>query len=147
MPLFAFIEACVGIGLFVSGAFLLIIAVALYSNDVAPITLIATLAMLGAILGDHVGYYVGLWFGPRFHHTKLAARNRGRVERAEKLIRRYGAWVIFIGRFIPAIRSLIPAALGVSGFDRWRYTLLDILACALWSIALAAIVLGLGAAV
>ena len=103
--------------------------------------------MLGAVLGDHVGYYAGLWFGPRFHHTRIAIRYRDKVEKAEKLIRRYGAWVIFIGRFIPAIRSLIPAALGVSGFKRLRFSLLDILACALWSIALAIIVVSLDAAV
>jgi membrane-associated protein len=50
---------------------------------------------------------------------------------------------VFIGRFVPAIRSLIPATMGISGFDGRRYLLLDALACALWSTALGAIVLGL----
>jgi len=73
----------------------------------------------------------------------LARRHRDRISRAENLVRKYGAIAIFIGRFIPAIRSLIPAVLGLSGFDRLRYLVFDLLACLLWSLALGAIVLGL----
>ncbi|MGB1582085.1 MAG: DedA family protein, partial [Nevskiales bacterium] len=54
----------------------------------------------------------------------------------------YGPWAIFIGRFLPAIRSLVPAMLGISGFQRLRYSLLDMTACSLWALGLAAIVLG-----
>lgn len=145
VPLFAFAEACIGIGLLVSGAFLLVLATALYSSDLATLEAIVPLAMLGALLGDHAGFYVGRYLGPRLHHLRFAARHRSKIERAESLIRRGGAWALFIGRFIPAIRSLIPAALGVSGFDRLRYSLLDIAACALWAAALGGIVWALDA--
>lgn len=145
MPLFAFAEACIGIGLLISGAFLLVISTALFSNELAGLEAIVPLAMIGAMIGDHAGFYAGLYLGPRLHHLRFANRHRDKIDRAENLIRRFGAWAIFVGRFIPAIRSLIPAALGVSGFNRLRYSLLDSLACALWAMTLGGIVLALDA--
>jgi len=120
-----------------------VVATTVYTNQLAGIELIVLLACTGAILGDHVGFHVGRWLGPGFHHTKVAERYRDSLEKGETVIRKYGAAAIFIGRFIPAIRSLIPAMLGLSGFDSVRYSLMDVLACVLWSSALGAIVLGL----
>ena len=73
----------------------------------------------------------------------MAERYRDSLQKGEAVIRKYGAAAIFIGRFVPAIRSLIPAMLGLSGFKSARYAVLDVLAWVLWSSALGAIVLGL----
>jgi membrane-associated protein len=143
IPALAFAEACLGIGLLISGVFLLLVATTVYANQLAGIEVIIALACVGAILGDHVGFHIGRWLGPGFHHTRAAERYRDHLQKGEAVIRRYGAAAIFVGRFVPAIRSLIPAMLGLSGFNSARYSVLDILACVLWSSALGAIVLGL----
>lgn len=142
VPLCAFMETCVGIGLFVSGIFLVIICSILYANGWASIPAMAVVAAIGSSLGDHVGYYFGRSVGGSIHEMKLVQRHQAKWNRGEDLVRRHGAWAIFIGRFIPSIRSLIPAMLGISGFERLRYTLLDFTACTLWACGLAAIVLG-----
>lgn len=142
VPLFAFMETCVGIGLFVSSLFLVIICSIFYANGWASVPMMAVLAAAGSSLGDHVGFYFGRAIGPRVHHIKIVERNQARWERSEALVRRFGPWAIFIGRFLPAIRSIVPAILGISGFARLRYSLLDISACSLWALALAGIVLG-----
>ena len=118
-------------------------ATTVYTNQLAGIESIIVLACVGAIIGDHAGFHIGRWFGPGFHHTKLAERYKDGLEKGEAVIRRYGAAAIFVGRFIPAIRSLIPAMLGLSGFNSSRYLVLDVLACILWASALGAIVLGI----
>ena len=64
------------------------------------------------------------------------------LQRAERLISDYGAIAIFIGRLVPAIRSLIPAMLGMSGFKTTYYSILDIAACLVWSLGLGAIIIG-----
>ncbi len=143
VPLFAFAEACVGIGLLVSGLFLVIVATTVHGSGLAPLWSIVLLAMTGAMAGDHVGFHIGRRAGPGFHHTTLANRYRVSLDRGEAVIRKYGAAAIFVGRFVPAIRSLIPALLGLSGFSPLRYLALDAMACALWALALGAIVLGL----
>jgi len=140
IPLIAFAEACVGIGLFVSGFILVAVASILVSTEVATLPQILPLAFLGALIGDHLGFYVGRTVGPRFHQSRLANRYRSSLDRAEAMILARGAWAILIGRFIPAIRSLLPAMLGIGGFDRTRYTLVDVVACLLWASGLGLIV-------
>jgi len=142
VPVFAFAEACIGLGLFVSGAFLVIIGTMLLTSADATLAQIVPLAMLGALAGDHVGFYTGRWAGPRFHQTRIALRYAQSFDRAERMIRRYGVLAVFIGRFIPAIRSIVPGMLGVTGFNKLRFTLLDTLACAGWALALGAILAG-----
>lgn len=142
VPVFAFMETCVGIGLFISSLFLVIICSVFYSNGLASVPLMAVLAAAGSSLGDHAGFYLGRVVGTGVHKLALVRRNQARWDRSEALVRRYGPWAIFIGRFLPAIRSLVPAMLGISGFQRLRYSLLDMTACSLWALGLAAIVLG-----
>ena len=144
MPLLAFAEACVGIGLFVSGAFLVIVSSILFFTELASLPLICTLAMLGATAGDHVGFYVGYFLGPRFNRSKFAERHHAAVARANSMITKYGPLTIFIGRFVPAIRSMLPAMMGMSVFSRRLYSILDIMACGLWAVALGASVYFLG---
>ena len=145
VPLLAFGEACVGLGLFVSGFLLVTAATLLYTGEYATLVQIIPLAWAGALLGDHSGFLVGAQIGPRFHDLRLAQRYRQALLRSEALVQRHGGTAIFIGRFVPAIRSLVPVLVGISGFPRLRFLLLDALACLLWALALGAIVAGLGA--
>lgn len=142
VPLFAFMETCVGIGLFISGIFLVIICSIFYANGWADIASMSVLAAIGSSLGDHVGYYFGRGVGSGIHHLRWVQRNQQKWQRGEEFVCRYGAWAIFLGRFIPTIRSLVPAMIGISGFPRLRYSMLDISACSLWALGLAGIVLG-----
>ena len=143
VPLLAFAESCVGIGLVISGALLLLVASTLYSNGIAGLEVLLPLAFFGALIGDHAGYYFGRSLGARFHQIGLIKKYQANVAKAEGLIRRYGSAAIFIGRFIPAIRSIIPALVGASGIKRLRYSLVDALACLCWVMAFAAILMGI----
>lgn len=78
--------------------------------------------------------------GPRFHHSKFAQKYAAQLTKAEDLIERFGGMAVFIGRFVPAIRSIVPAVVGISGFRRRKFFLLDLLACAGWAIALGILV-------
>ncbi|MCG8415321.1 MAG: DedA family protein [Pseudomonadales bacterium] len=140
VPALAFLESCLGIGLFVSGALLLIVASVLFSTGVASLELIVPLAMSGALAGDHVGFYAGYLIGPRFHHSDFAAKYGQQIQRADALIARFGGFAIFVGRFVPAIRSIVPAVVGISGFSRRKFFVLDVLACISWSLARAVLV-------
>jgi membrane-associated protein len=142
VPLLAFMETCVGVGLFVPAMLLVIVTSVFYANDWANLWIMATMAMLGSSLGDHVGFYVGRAIGHRVHGWRIIQRNARRWERTEAMVRRYGVFAIFIGRFIPAIRSLVPAMMGITEFERARYTLFDVAACSLWALGLVAIVQG-----
>jgi membrane-associated protein len=143
----AFIEACPGLGLFISGVLLLATATALYTNDVLSLQQIAMCAFAGAIIADHLGYYLGRVVGPRFHHSDFAQRHAERIAKTERLLRRFGLAAIPVGRLIPAVRSITPMLLGLSGISRVYFSLVDVLACAFWATALGALASGITLAI
>lgn len=143
VPLLAFLEACVGIGLFVSGVILLSLCTILYVEQIATLEQMLPLAFCGAALGDHSGYYFGRWLGPRFHHSKFAQKRAKALKKAEERINKYGNFAILFGRLLTAIRSIVPILTGVSGMPRLKYTLYDLLACAIWTTGLGLLVVGL----
>ncbi len=142
VPALAFLEAFVGVGLFISGIILLSVCSLLYVQEIASLAEMLPLAFVGASLSDHLGYYFGRWVGPRFHETRLAIRRRALLDRVETLFRRYGAFAIVIGRFLTPIRSLVPLLTGVSGMRRLRYSLFDLLACTIWTTGLGLLIVG-----
>ena len=113
VPLVAFLEAFVGIGIFVSGVILLSVCTLMYTEQIATLTQMLPLAFLGATIADHSGYYLGLWIGPRFHHTAFAIKRRKFIEKPEDMIRRYGGYAIIFGRLMTSIRSVIPLLIGI----------------------------------
>ncbi|MDZ7684586.1 MAG: hypothetical protein U5O39_05930 [Gammaproteobacteria bacterium] len=74
MPVAAFSEACIGLGLFVSALILVVICSFLYTEQLAGLHLLLPLAFLGAFSGDHLGYYVGRWIGPSLHRSRFGQR-------------------------------------------------------------------------
>ena len=143
VPLIAFLEAFVGIGLFISGAILLSVCTFLYVEQIATLKQMLPLAFLGALLSDHSGYYIGRFMGPRFHHTAYAIKRARMIKKAEQSIAKYGVLAIFIGRFVTPIRSVVPLVTGVSGMARARYSTFDVIACALWTACLGLLIVGI----
>ena len=140
---FAFAEACVGIGLFTSGILLLGVATLIAVNELATPLEIVIFAWLGAFFGDNVGFYFGRAVGPTLLSSNFFSKYKTAIQKAELLTNRFGWGAIFFGRFIPALRSLVPFLVGINGYSKIRYFFLDALACGLWAMALGAIVFGL----
>jgi membrane protein DedA with SNARE-associated domain len=143
IPVLAFLEACPGLGLLASGIILLSVSTILYTEQIVSIYQIMPLAFIGACLSDHLGFYLGRWFGPKFHHTAFAKKQAVRLQKGEAFILKYGAAAIIVGRLMTAVRSLVPMMVGISGTDRVKFTLIDILACAIWCAGLGLLVVGL----
>ena len=59
VPLVAFLESCVVIGLFVSGGFLLTIVSLIYAQGEFSLLTLVSLAFVGAFVGSAVGAFVG----------------------------------------------------------------------------------------
>jgi membrane-associated protein len=82
VPVIAFLESCVFVGLFVSGIFLLSTVSLIYAQGETGLIPLVGLAFAGALLGDHVGYVVGVAAGPvlvksRWIRKQLVKRERG----------------------------------------------------------------------
>ncbi len=143
VPMFAFLESCIGIGLFVSGAFLLATGVLLYSVAPALLPVMAGLSFCGALAGDHTGYLIGYTFGPQIRAHPWLRKHEKRTARIQDTIARSSPWAICIGRLSPTIRSLTPLAAGLAGLKPLRFLACDLLACSLWTAGLSTLVVAL----
>src|SRR6266536_864394 len=81
-------------------------------------------AVLGAILGDTAGYFIGRRWGERIIYGTLGRvpfvrRHLNRsVERAKAYLNRRGGRAVLLGRFTTALRVLVP---GLAGMARLPY--------------------------
>ncbi|MEQ8692608.1 MAG: DedA family protein [Pseudomonadales bacterium] len=144
VPALAFLEACVGIGLFVSGIFLVSTASLIYLQGEVNLALLIALAFSGALLGDHLGFLVGAYAGPALGKKrwvrKQLVRRKEAYRKFQRLLQKSTPWAICLGRLYPATRSLSPVLAGVSNISLSRFFAYDLLACSLWATGLTVIV-------
>ncbi len=91
--------------------------------------------VLGAIIGDTIGYEVGRRWGTRLLEGPLSRWIRpDHVARAEEVLRRYGGWAVFVGRFTTALRVLIPGIAGTGRMPYRRFALFNVTGGILWGV-------------
>jgi len=72
--------------------------------------------------------------GRRFFHGRVGRRllRREQLARLERLYARYGVWAIFVSRFVPGLRAVVPPFAGVANVGWVRALVPVVLASALW---------------
>jgi len=132
---FIFIECALIFGLFLPGDSLLFAAgvVLAQHHEELSAWLLSGAALIVAVVGNQVGYYIGRGTG-----TKFIARRGGRVlnrrnlERARAFLDRRGFFAIVAARWIPWIRTLAPLIAGAVRMDPKRFMLATTAGGILW---------------
>jgi membrane protein DedA with SNARE-associated domain len=109
-----------------------------------PITAIVPVAIVGAHAGDMFGFIFGKTIGPQIMSTKVVAKRKKSIARAQKFLDKTGSYTVILGRFIPAIRPIVPFLLGISDLKIVRFYVADVIACICWGLALGFLVTGVG---
>lgn len=143
VPALAFLEACAGIGLFVSGVFLLSTTTLLYTADPASLSTLLVLAFAGALLGDHSGFLVGRLLGERVWHMNWLKNRQEARTKVQTQLEKSAPLTLCVGRFVPLLRSLTPIVAGVSGMSWRKFLACDLLACTIWASGLCLILINL----
>uniref|UniRef100_UPI002FC932BD DedA family protein n=1 Tax=Aeromicrobium sp. TaxID=1871063 RepID=UPI002FC932BD len=92
--------------------------------------------MIGASMGDHVGYLLGRRYGDQLRDTKPVRRLGVRhFDRATSMLRRRGASAVFLTRLVPIVRTLTPAAAGAAGLEYRRFAPASLAGSATWAAA------------
>ena len=67
-------------------------------------------------------YLAGRSLGRSFFTGRLGRRllHPARLDRLERLYHDHGAWGIFLSRFIPGVRAVVPPFAGVARLSAWR---------------------------
>jgi membrane protein DedA with SNARE-associated domain len=106
--------------------------------------------VVGSVLGAVVLYYIGMWLGDAVvrgflrRYGKWIGMSEGDYDRALRFFERYGSAVVFFGRVIPIVRSIISLPAGANHMPLPRFLLFTALGSAIWSgaLAYAGVVLG-----
>lgn len=127
------LETSVLIGLIVPGDTVVIVA-ATGVDGVPQAVALGVSVVLGALVGESIGYALGRWLGPHIRQSWLGRRIGARNwERSERYLRRRGGLAIFLSRFLPVLHSLVPLTVGMTRYPYRRFIAWTLPACVLWA--------------
>lgn len=130
------------IGTFFEGETILVLAGFLASRGYLDIYLVMLTAASGGYFGDQLWYFLGRRKGRQI----LARKPHWEVlgENALNHLRRYpDIWVLGF-RFVYGLRTVMPVAIGISGYPPLRFLLLNAISAVIWAIVLGAAAFHLG---
>ncbi|MER5392480.1 DedA family protein [Saccharopolyspora sp. NPDC002686] len=138
-------ECTIGLGMVIPGETGLLIAASAIT-DVFGFVAMVLVVTLCATTGDTIGYWLGHRYGQRLRETKLVGRiGRQHWDRAADQLRKHGAGAVFVGRFLPVLRTLTPAASGASDLRFRRFLPASAAGALCWSTLHVGIGTGAGA--
>lgn len=128
-----FAECTIGLGFIAPGEGGLLIA-ATTVDSVQRFLILWAVVTVCAGLGDSIGFALGRRFGPRLRETKLIQKyGTEGWDKSTDILRRRGVWAVFFGRFLPVVRTLMPAAAGTSGLPFRKFLPAVVAGAACWS--------------
>jgi len=132
-----FSETGLLIGCFLPGDSLLITAGLLASAGHLNIWWLNLLLIAAAIIGDSVGYAIGVRLGPRiFTRQKSLLFNPKHVERTRRFYEKYGPKTIVIARFVPIVRTFAPVLAGVGTMKYRRFLFYNVAGGVGWVVSM-----------
>jgi membrane protein DedA with SNARE-associated domain len=93
-------------------------------------------AILGAVLGDSISYWLGLQFGTSIKASWPFSRNPALLEHGEVLFRHFGGASVFIGRFFGPFRASVPLIAGIMKMSALQFWVANIASALIWAPAL-----------
>jgi membrane-associated protein len=130
------LEASAFIGLAVPGEAALLFAGFLAQQGRLSLALAITVAFVGAVAGDSIGYEIGRHGGERLRRTRVGRWiGDERWDSAHRLLQRHGALAVFLGRFVGVVRAMVPAVAGDARLPYLKFLLWNVLGAAAWSTA------------
>jgi undecaprenyl-diphosphatase len=131
-----FLENSVGAGVIVPGETLVIVGGFYARIGELWLPLVALVAVTGAILGDNLGFWIGRRFGRGFleRHGRRLLVTPERLAAAERYYTRHGGKTVFLGRFVPVVRSVGFIVAGVAHMQWRRFLVYDVAGALIWGI-------------
>jgi membrane protein DedA with SNARE-associated domain len=131
-----FLENSVGAGVIVPGETIVILGGVYAGLHELSLPVVATVAVVGAIFGDNVGYWIGRRFGRGFllRHGRKLFITPERLEKAERYYAEHGGKTVFLGRFVPVVRSVGFILAGVAHMRWKRFVGYDVAGALIWGI-------------
>ncbi len=128
----AFGESLVLVGLFFPATFIMVFAGLAIQQGQLDGSMVIGWSIAGAVVGDAVTYWIGLWLGPKIVHHWPLNREKAAVAKARLFFRKYGFLAIFIGRFLGPVRPTIPLVGGILRMRQITFQLANVASSLIW---------------
>jgi membrane protein DedA with SNARE-associated domain len=126
-------ESFAFVSLLFPGTTLLIAAGTLMKSGTLPVLPVIIGAVLGAVLGDSVSYWLGRRFGGGIARLWPFSRDPELLPNGIRFFERHGGKSVFIGRFFGPIRAVIPLAAGIMRMSRPRFWFANVTSALVWA--------------
>lgn len=133
----AFAETAFLLDLVVPGEVGMVIAGAAGAQADIPLGALVAGAAIGATLGDTVSFVVGRRFGTGLVRRWAWTRRRvaPSLDRAHEYFGRHGGRAVFVGRWVGAMRAIVPLVAGSAGMRFRRFVPWNVAASLSWGTA------------
>ena len=126
-------EALFIIGLVFPSTVVLVGAGTLVGLGKLPFWPVFLLTVFGAIAGDAISYWFGHIYKSQIKSVWPFSRYPDAITKGEAYMQKHGGKSVFIGRFVPGVKAVIPGIAGMTGMDPWRFTVINIISAFAWA--------------
>lgn len=130
----SFIEAMAVIGTIIPGTIAIPAIGFLIGSGIIPAGSTFMWAMLGAITGDCLSYFIGVYFQDRIHRMWPFTRWPSLLERSEKFFRNHGGKSVLFARFVGPMRAMMPMIAGMFKMSLTRFLFAAVPSAAVWTV-------------
>ena len=132
--LFSLIEALAFIGIFFPGSIVMVIAGFLAYMGIFNFPLLFLSAIVGALIGDLISYYLGKKKGLEIKIGEKSIFKYLYIPEAGEFLLKRRAISIVLGRFMGPTRPFVPFYLGAVGSCEKRFLFYDVIGVLVWSV-------------
>jgi phosphatidylglycerol lysyltransferase len=120
------------LGVMVEGESFLLAAALLAHRGILHLPLVISIAVIANCAADQAYYMVARTRGRAWLDKRFGQHPR--YTQGVRWMSRYGDWLLLLSRYAFGFRIIIPAACGAFGMPAWRFTILNIIAGAIWAV-------------
>jgi|SRR5580698_8580838 membrane protein DedA with SNARE-associated domain len=129
----AIIEALAIVGSIIPGTVIVMAVAGAAAAAGQPLLPILGVAVLGAVIGDFMSYWLGFRFRFAVRRWPLFASRPRVMARADRFFERYGSYSVALCRFIPVLRSTVPLVAGIAGMSRRSFLIANVTSALVWA--------------
>lgn len=104
----------------------------LHSQLGLSLWILITVTVLCALAGSQVGYWIGQHYGRRLFTDDAKFLKTEHLKKSEEFFAKYGGRSLVMGRFVPFVRTFVPIAAGIAGYNHTQFLLWNLVGALLW---------------
>src|SRR2546427_1962624 len=93
------------------------------------------IAVIGAIMGDGISYWLGRHFHERIRTLWPMKKYPGLFERGQLYFETNGGKSVVLGRFLGPVRAIVPVVAGMAGMPATQFYVMNVLSALAWAVA------------